>query len=153
MVSSNILMTMSSDECHRTCDKSQNCRIMPQNWWYHQNITWTSFDQDLQRHLASLGPNELTFYKGRKGLAMVIASFQNPKTVFGMMETMKSNLQASKANSRNDFCCISSSGIWSYPKARNLLYSMQDPWSLIVTIILTNISKKCKYLSVTINQS
>ena len=25
-----------------------------------QAITWTSVDQDLQRHMASLGPNELT---------------------------------------------------------------------------------------------
>ena len=26
-----------------------------------QAITWTSVDQDLQRHMASLGPNELMF--------------------------------------------------------------------------------------------
>ena len=25
----------------------------------HQAITWTSVDQDFQRHMASLGPNEL----------------------------------------------------------------------------------------------
>ena len=27
-----------------------------------QAITWTSVNQDLQRHMASLGPNELTHW-------------------------------------------------------------------------------------------
>ena len=48
---------MSRDECHRTL------LMMSQHlfrWWLgavrQQAITWTSVDQDLQRHMASLGP-------------------------------------------------------------------------------------------------
>ena len=36
---------------------------MPQNLTddkYKKAITWTSVDQDIQRHMASLGPSELT---------------------------------------------------------------------------------------------
>ena len=59
LVSSNLLMMMSSDECHRTLLMiSQHCF----RWWLgavrQQAITWTSVDQDLKRHKASLGPNE-----------------------------------------------------------------------------------------------
>ena len=32
-----------------------------------QAITWTSVDQDLQRHMASLGPNELRLFLGTPG--------------------------------------------------------------------------------------
>ena len=41
-------MIMSSDECYSTL-------LMISQ----QAITWISVDQDLQRHMASLGPNEL----------------------------------------------------------------------------------------------
>ena len=56
-------MIMSSDECHRTL------LMISQHWFRYwlgairqQAITWTSVDQDLQRHMASLGPNELTHW-------------------------------------------------------------------------------------------
>ena len=55
-----ILMIMSSDECHKTL------LMISQHWfrWWlgavrQQAITWASVDQDLQCHMASLGPNEL----------------------------------------------------------------------------------------------
>ena len=54
------IMIMPSDECHRTL------LMISQHWsrWWlgavrQQAITWTSVDQDLQRHMAWLGPNEL----------------------------------------------------------------------------------------------
>ena len=54
-------MIMSSDECHMTL------LLISQHWFRQwlgavrqQAITWTSVDQDLQRHMASLGPNELS---------------------------------------------------------------------------------------------
>ena len=37
-----------------TDDKSTLVQVMA--------ITWTSLDQDLQRHMASLGPNELIYF-------------------------------------------------------------------------------------------
>ena len=52
---------MSPDECQKTL------LIISQHWfrWWlgavkQQAITWTSVDQDLQRQMVSLGPNELT---------------------------------------------------------------------------------------------
>ena len=60
LVSSNLLMIMSSDECHSTL------RMISEHWfrWWlgavrQQAMTWTSVDQDLQRHMASLSPNEV----------------------------------------------------------------------------------------------
>ena len=38
-----------------TDDKSTLVQVMA----WQQAITWTSVDQDLQRHMALLGPNEL----------------------------------------------------------------------------------------------
>ena len=62
LVSSNLLTIMSSDECHRTLLMISHHWF---RWWLgavrQQAITWTSVDQDLQHHMASLGPNELTF--------------------------------------------------------------------------------------------
>ena len=62
LVSSNLLMIMSSDECHRTL------LMISQHWFRQwlgavrqQAITWTSVDQDLQHHMALLDPNELTY--------------------------------------------------------------------------------------------
>ena len=40
-----------------TDDKSTLVQVMV--YCRQQAITWTSVDQDLQRHMASLGPNEL----------------------------------------------------------------------------------------------
>ena len=61
LVFANLLMIMSSDECYRTL------LMISQHWFRQwlgairqQAITWTSVDQDLHRHMASLGPNELT---------------------------------------------------------------------------------------------
>ena len=61
LISSNLLMIMSSDECHRTL------LMISQHWfrWWlgairQQAITWTSVDQDFRHHMASLGPNELS---------------------------------------------------------------------------------------------
>ena len=60
LVSSNLLMIMWSDGCHRTL------LMISQHWFRQwlgvvrqQAITWTRVDQDLQCHTASLGPNEL----------------------------------------------------------------------------------------------
>ena len=45
-----------------TDDKSTLVQVMA--WCRRQQaITWTSVDQDLQRHMASLGPNELKLMK------------------------------------------------------------------------------------------
>ena len=41
-----------------TEDKSKLVQVMA--WCRQQVITWTSVDQDLQRHMPSLGPNELS---------------------------------------------------------------------------------------------
>ena len=57
LVSSNLCMIMYSDNCHRMV-------LMKSYHWFRlcairqHAITWTSVDQDLQRHMASLGPNE-----------------------------------------------------------------------------------------------
>ena len=57
---------MSSDECHRTL------LVISQHWFRYwlgavrqQAITWTSVDQDLQRHMASLGSNVLNNMRNR----------------------------------------------------------------------------------------
>ena len=60
LVSWDLCMIMTSGECHRTL-------LMIRQLWFwqwlgaikQQAITWTSVDQDVQRHMASLGPNEL----------------------------------------------------------------------------------------------
>ena len=57
LVSSNLLMIMSSDECQRTLLLISQHRFRK---WVgavrQQAITWISVDQDPQRHMASLGP-------------------------------------------------------------------------------------------------
>ena len=60
LVSSNLPKIISLDDCHRTF------LMVSQHWFrewlgadrQHAN-TWTSVDQDLQRHMASLGPKKL----------------------------------------------------------------------------------------------
>ena len=52
LVSSNLLTIMSSDECHRTL-------LMISQHWFRQ-LLGTVRHQDLQRPMASLGPDELT---------------------------------------------------------------------------------------------
>ena len=72
LVSSNLLMIMSSDECHRTL------LMISQHWfrlWHvavrQQAITWANVDPDQCRHMASLGCNELIIIENRFSNEMV----------------------------------------------------------------------------------
>ena len=68
-------------------------------WWRQQAITWTSVDQDLWRHMALIGHNELTLSllmmpSIMKGSGAVGPTFKQTRTAWSMDQgsTMKSSV-------------------------------------------------------------
>ena len=120
-------MIMASDECYRTL------LMISQHWfrkWLgavrQQAITWTTVDQDLQRHMVSLGPNELTHLPLNK-MAVISQHFQMHFHEWKILYFDKNFTEVCSSGSNWQYCSIGLHNGLAPNRRQAIIWTNADP--------------------------